>query len=261
MSQLKRIVNCLFRLPDLSLDERRKRMFLSLSILVTVPVTTVYGLIDYFQDRCVEGLCVVGLGGLLVIIFFLFRYLKSMVMAFRCCGALVFSLFAYETAVGGGEGYAFVWFYFFPIALFFLFGVKEGLVWGLATLVLIAILLFLHPHTFVYGLSVSIRFFLTYFIVAIISCAFEVSREYYYSELLNEKRALEIAIQKVRTLSGLLPLCSHCKKIRDGEGAWKQVDEYISEHSDADVSHGVCPECADKYYPDLDIYGKQRARS
>jgi PAS domain S-box-containing protein len=58
----------------------------------------------------------------------------------------------------------------------------------------------------------------------------------------------------MKTLSGLLPLCSHCKKIRDDKGYWNQVDSYIQEHSEADVSHSICPECAKKHYPDLDIY-------
>jgi PAS domain-containing protein len=48
----------------------------------------------------------------------------------------------------------------------------------------------------------------------------------------------------------ILPLCSFCKKIRDSKGNWDQVDTYIHNHSDADISHTVCPECMDKYYPE-----------
>jgi PAS domain S-box-containing protein len=57
------------------------------------------------------------------------------------------------------------------------------------------------------------------------------------------------ALFKVKALSGLLPICASCKKIRDDNGYWKQVDEYIREHSDADFTHGICPECAEREFP------------
>ena len=49
---------------------------------------------------------------------------------------------------------------------------------------------------------------------------------------------------KVKTLSGLVPICAWCKKIRDDSGFWEQVEVYIQDHSDAVFSHGVCPDCA-----------------
>jgi PAS domain S-box-containing protein len=64
---------------------------------------------------------------------------------------------------------------------------------------------------------------------------------------------LKDALQKVKMLSGLLPICASCKKIRDDRGYWMQVESYISEHSDARFSHGFCPDCADKYLND-DLY-------
>jgi len=61
---------------------------------------------------------------------------------------------------------------------------------------------------------------------------------------------LEKALSEVNTLRGILPLCSFCKKIRDDQGYWNQVDVYFKQHySDVDFSHGVCPECAEKHYP------------
>jgi tetratricopeptide (TPR) repeat protein len=60
---------------------------------------------------------------------------------------------------------------------------------------------------------------------------------------------IQKAIDQVNTLTGLLPICPECKKIKDDQGYWKEVDEYISEHSDSEVSHGICPECAKKYFP------------
>jgi PAS domain S-box-containing protein len=69
----------------------------------------------------------------------------------------------------------------------------------------------------------------------------------------KEKLILELqaALSEVKTLSGLLPICSHCKKIRDDKGYWNQLESYLLEHSGALLSHGICPECAEKYYPDI----------
>ena len=75
----------------------------------------------------------------------------------------------------------------------------------------------------------------------------EVEREKLVSEL-------QEALGKVKTLSGLLPICMHCKKIRDDKGYWNQIESYIHEHSDAEFSHSICKECAEKYYPDMDLY-------
>lgn len=66
---------------------------------------------------------------------------------------------------------------------------------------------------------------------------------------------LEKALGEVKTLSKFLPICSHCKNIRDDKGDWSKIESYIHKHSDTQFSHGVCPECAKKYYPDMDLYG------
>ncbi|SLM28173.1 putative PAS/PAC sensor protein [Desulfamplus magnetovallimortis] len=67
-------------------------------------------------------------------------------------------------------------------------------------------------------------------------------------------KKLQEAMANVKQLSGLIPICSHCKKIRDDKGYWNQIEAYISEHSDAQFSHGICMECAELLYPDFDLY-------
>jgi len=67
----------------------------------------------------------------------------------------------------------------------------------------------------------------------------------------REKLIVELkeALLRVRTLSGLLPICSSCKKIRDDEGRWQPLEDYIRDHSEAEFTHTICPECAKKTYP------------
>ncbi|MCK5684892.1 DUF3365 domain-containing protein, partial [bacterium] len=67
-------------------------------------------------------------------------------------------------------------------------------------------------------------------------------------------KELQDALDEVKTLSGLLPICSHCKKIRDDKGYWKQIDVYIQKHSEAKFTHSMCPECSDELYGNEDWY-------
>ena len=67
-------------------------------------------------------------------------------------------------------------------------------------------------------------------------------------ELSTINNQLRDALTHVKKLQGLLPICANCKKVRDDDGYWKQIESYISEHSDAKISHGICPECMIKLY-------------
>lgn len=62
---------------------------------------------------------------------------------------------------------------------------------------------------------------------------------------------LKETIAKVKTLGGLLPICANCKKIRDDKGYWNQLEGYIQDHSEAEFTHGICPECIEKLYPGI----------
>jgi GAF domain-containing protein len=92
------------------------------------------------------------------------------------------------------------------------------------------------------------------------------SQELLEQEIAERKRAeedrdrligeLRKALSEVKRLSGLLPICSNCKKIRDDEGYWRQIEQYIGERSEAEFTHGFCPDCAAKLYP-----GRSKERS
>ena len=67
----------------------------------------------------------------------------------------------------------------------------------------------------------------------------------YFSDITESRRT------QVKVLDGLLPICASCKKIRDAEGSWRQVEAYIRDHSSAEFTHSVCPDCVDRLYPGL----------
>lgn len=66
---------------------------------------------------------------------------------------------------------------------------------------------------------------------------------------MNEE--LHESLEKVKLLTGMLPICANCKKVRDDQGYWLQVEEYITDHSEAKFSHGICPDCLKELYPEF----------
>jgi len=77
-------------------------------------------------------------------------------------------------------------------------------------------------------------------------------------ELSNTMKALQQALKKIKTLNGLIPICSSCKKIRDDKGYWNLLEAYIEKYSDAIFSHGICPGCSEKLYGKSDWYIKRK---
>jgi len=70
-------------------------------------------------------------------------------------------------------------------------------------------------------------------------------------ELAGKIGELQRALAEIKTLRGIVPICASCKKIRDDAGFWQQVEVYVRDHSEAEFSHGICPECMKKLYPEF----------
>jgi hypothetical protein len=100
-------------------------------------------------------------------------------------------------------------------------------------------------------ISVTLAYFLIWALGIFGMCA--AHNRLRLEETEREKALLQMedALGEVKKLSGLLPICSSCKNIRDDQGYWQQLEKYIGEHSEAQFSHSICPECAKKLYPEL----------
>ena len=167
------------------------------------------------------------------------------------------------------------WIYAVPLYTFFLMGGREGRWWvglhfvGLTTLLSFPDLF----NAFKYTGDEAARVLTSYALTALFTYTMESFRSYYYrqlevrnDQLLDEKfklaeeievrkgyefqkekliKRLEKTLQENKVLHGLLPICSRCKKIRDDEGEWQQMELYFREHSGADFTHGLCPECGE----------------
>ncbi len=144
-------------------------------------------------------------------------------------------------------------FIIFTLAVFSL--VAAGFCTGLIKLNFdIDLLLPNYFHWLVYGSSFAILMVIAYATIfryreKMENLLEEVSEQ--RDELSETNDRLNEAAKNVKILSGLLPICSYCKKIRDDKGYWGQIESYIREHSEAEFTHSICRECEKKYYPDL----------
>ena len=112
----------------------------------------------------------------------------------------------------------------------------------------------LYPYNFVesWNLLMHLGFFVMFSLLLSIL-------KFEFAERARLIKELQEALGEVKQLSGLLPICASCKKIRDDQGYWNQIEFYISKHSEAKFTHGVCPECTKKLYPEYYeiVFGKE----
>ena len=228
-----------------------------------IPVILMFGVVDFLEGDTIELIVDVALVTILVAgLIAIFKYNRDR-PAYRVGLNMLALAVLYNAYLGAGNEAALYWVFVLPSLLFFFLGRRDGLVSVGVVLVLLSLLLFrpdlVHAHD--YGLKTGLRFFPSFFFVAVIGYGLESSRYRFsdmlrreHEELLDEKVNLEKALKQIKTLHGLLPMCASCKKIRDDGGYWKQIEAYLYEHSDAKFSHGICPDCAKELYPDIKIY-------
>lgn len=147
-----------------------------------------------------------------------------------------------------GYEFGFFVFYFLPVALAawtvsrtrsYLISILSAIVWFLADMYSS------HPYS-----SVFFAFWNTLIrLLSFLLLAYAASK--IRSLLMKERettKALRDALSQIKTLRGLIPICASCKKIRDDKGYWNILESYIQEHSEAEFSHGICPDCMEKLY-------------
>ncbi len=107
-----------------------------------------------------------------------------------------------------------------------------------------------HPYHFDLDLAGLLRA-AVFLALSLLVASLENQRRGAMTSLVASNRELQTALQEVKQLRGLLPICMHCKQIRNGESAWTRLEEYIQSHSAAEFTHSLCPDCYRKYYPEI----------
>jgi hypothetical protein len=275
----KRIEAVIEMAPVTPADRIRLRQY-TVFLLLGVPTMVAYGLQSLVRgNNTLSAFILASAIGLLTGWCALGR-MKRGILVYRINTMLFGVLLVYMLIIGGDGGSKILWMFTFPMIVFFLLGEREGVLWAAGMLLLGAALLMVSVpglKVYAYPRDFRIRFLTIYAIVAAIAFWFEHFRETYRTgmetkclELETESRRLELeilerqrserekeqaitqlkdAIGQVRVLSGLLPICASCKKIRDEHGTWNQLEAYIDKRSEAKFSHGICPDCARRLYP------------
>jgi hypothetical protein len=246
-----------------TVERIRRRQLIVLLCSFGLPVVVLFGIIDFLEGDRLEFAADLALIAILVAaLIVIFRYNRDR-LAYRIGLNLLALAVLYNVAIGAGKESALYWVYVLPLLLFFFQGRKDGLISVCAATLLLGLLMFLPEfvRAYDYGTQTGFRFFISFLFVAVIAYGLESSRHRFsdmlrqeHQALLEEKANLEQALGQIKTLRGMLPICSNCKKVRDDRGYWKQIESYVHEHSDAKFSHGICPDCARVLYPQVKIY-------
>jgi hypothetical protein len=238
-------------------EDRRKRPFLVVALGVLIPVLSAYGFADLLGGETVASLPPLLLAAILALTLALGRRIPRVEHAARILIPVTLAFLVREIVTGGGEGFVFLWAYLLPVWVFFIFGRREGALW--AALIGVAVGGGLAAGSHPFPAALVSRFVVTYLLVSLFAYALEEARAASADALLARQEALEKALREIKTLTGLLPICCACKKIRDDRGAWSRLEDYLEEHTEAELTHGICPECIGQLYPDLAERMKARA--
>ena len=221
---------------------RKKLYFYLIANAIGIPVMLAFGVSLVFKGNYLISTTDFVCSALLL---FAYIYLLISKKLFTACVIAAFALIGFlwvHLISGGTDSSGPIWYFVFPPVALYLLGLRLGLVLSLvvaAPAIAILIMLFAGWEVAGYSTSFILRFLVSYFL--------ETSLFY----IMESQRTK--AQQEVKVLSGLLPICSSCKNIRDDKGYWNQIEGYIQKHSDAQFSHSVCPKCAKRLYPDLNI--------
>ena len=275
-------IDTLVNKAPISAEEKNLLQQYTVFLLLGIPTMVIYGIYNLTKSNYM--LCTLifisGLG--LSVGWYFLGKLKRGIIVYRINSILFGLLVLYMLMVGGEGGSKILWMYTFPLIVFFLLGKNEGIFWTGGIFAISFALLWMPSNLFTvynYNGQFRIRFVTIFVIVSAIAYWFEYLRHKYRIGMESEHRKLQEekillrhqieerekaekekvllitqlqqALSKVKLLSGFLPICASCKKIRDDKGYWNQIEAYIRDHSEAEFSHGICPECMKKLYPDL----------
>lgn len=241
-------------LSQISLEERRKRFYVVAVTAITIPIFLIFGLVHCFQDGTIENSWVDLLMSLFLFATILvLRKLIDGIVVYRI-GMAIFSMnLLYYFTNGLYNGTDILWLYLYPLITFYIFGTVEGAVWIIMMMTPVFVILYFPYLTGAYGYTdeFRIRFVISIITVSFIAGFLESLRLHSYTQLEKKNRALEDALNKVKKLDGLIPICASCKKIRNDKGYWQAVEQYIAQKTDVQFSHGICADCLKKAHPEI----------
>lgn len=249
-----------FIYSGISIDEKRRRHLLVVLNIVNLFICGMFTVTSYRAEGIFSPNTLMPLVSTITSVFLLFAIRLVHRIGFIFCSSIFFYLTAvlYTVAIGADNGNTYIWLYPFPMFTYFMVGHHQGKFYVLGSWMGAALLMWLNLDTQVYSIKILLTFITSYALTWILAHSIEQSRGYYYHQMQMEKIALEAALNQVKMLQTLLPICASCKKIRDDGGYWHQVESYIHEHAGIEFSHSICPDCRLQLYSSVQQLRSER---
>lgn len=234
----------------LDVEQKRKSILALGGILLGIPTMLSFVIVDTMRRDTVGAIFDGGLLLLMVVSLALLTRSKRGLPVYRLMVVGLIIDFNYNSFFVPTGDSSLIWLLIFPPVVFYLLGIPEGIYWFISAFVMnvMVITLKLIPPVEKYTPEMIPRFYVVWGFIAFLSFTFELLRWRFYDQLLKKRSALEDALDNVRTLNGLIPICSICKRIRDDKGYWNHLEEYLSKNTDAMMTHGICDACIQTHY-------------
>lgn len=176
---------------------------------------------------------------------------------------IAISLFFFLFAAGGPNNNKFLWSLTLPLIVIFLVGNKKGI--AIALLFILFIIMLIMSTYLIYNeplqsFSTTLRYVSVYLIIMLYAIMMEKARDLVQTKLIDTNEHLEKSLREIKTLSGLLPICYKCKKVRDDKGYWSKIENYIQQNSDAQFSHTLCTECSEEEFGNEEWFIKYKKK-
>jgi hypothetical protein len=273
----------LFVATSLDLEAQLRFRLYTIFVVLAVPNMLVFGTLAIVEGNAMMAVLVLGSGVALVTGWWLARKGQPAAAVYRI-NALVFGVMVLEAVIVGDSAHSKgLWINVYPLIMIFLLGEREGTAWSAGLLVASLAAMSASrwfPEVHAYPPGFVVRLAITYVVVSAGTFGFEHGRRRFRDRLLLEHQQLEEekqrldreiqereraerekealigelreALSQVQTLKGLVPICSHCHRIRDDKGFWNRLESYLQAHAGTQFSHGICPNCMATLYPDVE---------
>lgn len=226
-------------------DRRRGLKYLRICLGFVASMGVAFGSADWMRNHHLEALVELGTAGLsLALAIGAGRWIPLRAAGHGFAGMIVVFI-VFELYVGGSGGHAFLWSLVLPPIFMAILGRQSGTGWSMALFLAMAVVFNL-PRAHQYPVAPIVQFGLVYLFLSVLCIHLEQVRDQLKDRWLHENAELSAALDHARTLRGILPLCPSCKSVRDDDGFWRQVEDYLTSHTGASTSHGLCPECSAK---------------
>ena len=263
-------------------DEKERLRHFTVFVVLGIPTLAAFAAYHIIHGRYLLVAMLVATCAGIALAWFRLNQLQDGQVVYRIVTAWYFVLVMYLVTSTAQDGSRILWIFTFPLIVLFLIGPKEGL-FGVGFLYIVVALILWVPIAWLkiypFEIKFKVRFLASFAIVTVITYWFEHFRHRYRTgmhqkqeqleyekqrlrkEIAERKKTqkekeeliveLQASLEKINTLGGLIPICANCHSIRDDQGYWNHLEDYIQKHVDAEFSHGICPKCEKELYPDL----------